>query len=109
MPRLAIVLAAALASGVPLPAAAGETAARSFSGLAAYYSGRGSGFTAAHRTLKFGTRVRITDPKTGRSVIVVINDRGPFGRDRVLDLCTDAARALGMIERGVIFVRADVL
>ena len=109
MPRLAIVFAAALASAVPLPAIAGQTDARSFSGVAAYYAGRGSGFTAAHRTLKFGTRIRVTDPKTGRSVIVTINDRGPFGRGRVLDLCTGAARALGMIERGVIFVRADVL
>jgi rare lipoprotein A len=109
MPRLAIMFAAALACSVPLPAAAGETDGRSFTGVAAYYVGRGSGFTAAHRTLKFGTRVRVTDPKTGRSVIVTINDRGPFGRGRVLDLCTGAARALGMTERGVIFVHADVL
>jgi rare lipoprotein A len=85
------------------------TAGQSFSGMAAYYSGRGGGFTAAHRTLPFGTKVRVTDPKTGQSVIVTINDRGPFGHGRVLDLCTRAARALGMIDRGVIFVRADVL
>src|SRR5579863_1680949 len=109
MSRLVIVFATALAFGGPFPAAAGRTNARSFSGLAAYYSCRGAGFTAAHRSLKFGTRVRVTDPKTGRSVVVTINDRGPFGRGRVLDLCTGAARALGMIERGVIFVRADVL
>ena len=85
------------------------SAGQSFSGMAVYYSGRGSGFTAAHRTLPFGTRVRVTDPKTGRSVVVTINDRGPFGHGRVLDLCSRAARALGMIGRGVIFVRADVL
>jgi rare lipoprotein A len=105
--RLAIVSAALLAAALPVHAAAGQTS--SFSGLAAYYSGRGGGFTAAHRTLPFGTRVRVTDPKTGRSVVVTINDRGPFGDGRVLDLCTSAARSLGMIGRGVIYVRADIL
>lgn len=90
---------------LPIPADAGQT----FFGMAAYYSGRGTGLTAAHKTLPFGTRVRVTDPKTGRSVIVTINDRGPFNRGRVLDLCTGAARSLGMIQRGVIYVRADVL
>lgn len=57
----------------------------------------------------FGTHVRVTDPKTRRSVVVTINDRGPFGRGRVLDLCTRAARSLGMIGPGVIYVRANVL
>ena len=110
MSRLGIVLTAALiVAGLPVHALAGQSGVRSFSGLAAYYSGRGGGYTAAHRTLPFGTRVRVTDPRTGRSVIVTINDRGPFGRGRVLDLCTPAARALGMIGRGVIYVRADVL
>jgi rare lipoprotein A len=65
--------------------------------------------TAAHRTLPFGSRVRISDPKTGRSVTVVINDRGPFGKHRVLDVSPSAARALGMISRGVIYVQAQVL
>jgi rare lipoprotein A len=107
MSRLAIISATLLAAALPVHAAAGQTS--SFSGLAAYYSGHGGGFTAAHRTLPFGTRVLVTDPKTGRSVIVTINDRGPFGRGRVLDLCTSAARSLGMIDRGVIYVRADIL
>ncbi len=65
--------------------------------------------TAAHKTLPFGTRVRISDPKTGRSVTVTINDRGPFGKHRVLDVSPSAARALGMVSRGVILVRAEVL
>ena len=77
--------------------------------MAAYYPGRGPGFTAAHKTLPFGTRVRVTDVKTGRSVVVTITDRGPFNRGRVLDLCTRAARALGMIDRGVVYVRAEIL
>ena len=65
--------------------------------------------TAAHKTLPFGTHVRISDPKTGRSVTVTINDRGPFGKHRVLDVSPSAARALGMVSRGVILVRAEVL
>jgi len=107
MSRFAVVSAVLLVAALPIHATAGQTS--SFSGLAAYYSGRGVGFTAAHRTLPFGTRVRVTDPKTGRSIVVTINDRGPFGGGRVLDLCTSAARSLGMIDRGVIYVRADVL
>jgi rare lipoprotein A len=86
-----------------------QTAKHSFSGLCAYYPGRGGGLTAAHKTLRFGTRVRVTDSKTDRSVIVVINDRGPFNKGRVLDVSATAAKALGMMERGVVLVRADVL
>jgi rare lipoprotein A len=78
-------------------------------GLCAFYPAHGNGLTAAHRTLPFGTRVRVSDPKTGRSVTVTINDRGPFGKRRVLDLSPNAARALGMISRGVIYVKAEVL
>jgi len=86
-----------------------RTAKQSFSGMCAYYPGRGGGLTAAHKTLPFGTRVRVTDSKTGRSVTVRINDRGPFNKGRVLDLSTSAAKALGITERGVVMVRADVL
>lgn len=52
--------------------------------------------TAAHRSLPFGTRVRVVNEKTGRSVIVRINDRGPFIRGRVIDLARSAARQIGM-------------
>ena len=119
--RFAMVLAAVLLtfSSLMSNAIAGQSGTCSFSGLASYYSysgklaGRGQfnagGFTAAHRTLPFGTRVRVTDPKSGRSVIVTINDRGPFGRDRVIDVSLGAARSLGMISRGVIYVQADIL
>jgi rare lipoprotein A len=102
------ILTALLAVGLATHATA-QTKIRSFSGLCAYYAAPGNGLTAANRTLPFGTRVRITDPKTGRSVTVTINDRGPFGRHRILDVSLRAARALGMMDRGVIFVRADVL
>jgi rare lipoprotein A len=66
-------------------------------------------FTAAHRTLPFGTRLHVTDPRSGRHVVVTVTDRGPFGRGRVLDLSLAAARALGMTARGVIFVRAKTM
>ena len=52
--------------------------------------------TAAHRTLPFGTRVTVTNERTGRSVIVRINDRGPFGHGRVIDLSKGSAEALGI-------------
>ena len=67
------------------------------------------GLTAAHRTLPFGTKVRVRDMHSGKSVIVTINDRGPFVRGRVLDLSVGAARALGMQNRGVSRIQADVL
>lgn len=123
MPIKCFALAAAailIASAWFMPnARAGQNQTRSFSGLAAYYSQGGrvaaggrfnpNGLSAAHRTLPFGTQVRITDPRSGRSVIVTINDRGPYGRGRVIDVSLAAARALGMIGRGIIYVRADVL
>jgi rare lipoprotein A len=68
-----------------------------------------NGLTAAHRSLPFGTRIRVSDPKTQRSVIVTINDRGPFVHGRVLDLSLGAARALGLQNRGLGRVHAEVL
>ena len=74
-------------------------------GVASVYSGgltangehaSASGLTAAHRSLPFGTLVRVTDDGTGRSVVVRINDRGPFVKGRVIDLMPAAAHALGM-------------
>jgi rare lipoprotein A len=93
---------------------------RVFSGKASYYSystgqtANGSSFdlnlpTAAHRSLPFGTRVLVTDPATSKSVIVRNTDRGPRVRGRVLDLSLGAARILGITDRGVAQVRAEVL
>ena len=91
----------------------------SFSGVASYYSEsqtgtfarayKASGNTCAHRTLPFGTQLRVTDPRSGRSVVVTVNDRGPFVHGRVLDLSLGAARALGMTGRGVMRVSASVI
>jgi rare lipoprotein A len=55
-----------------------------------------NGYTAAHRTLPFGSQVTVTNPQNGTSVTVVINDRGPFTRGITLDLSRGAARAIGM-------------
>lgn len=68
-----------------------------------------NGMTAAHKTLPFGTQVRVTDPASGRSVVVRINDRGPYVGRRVIDLSRGAASALGMIDRGVAQVTIEVL
>jgi len=65
--------------------------------------------TAAHRTLPFGTRLRVTSVETGRSVTVRVNDRGPFVRGRVVDLSYSAAQEIGMVGRGVTKVKVDVV
>jgi len=90
----------------------------SFSGMASFYGNEAgsktasgqrfnqNAMTAAHRTLPFGTRLKVTH--AGRSVVVTINDRGPFIRGRVLDLSTGAARAVGLTGRGVGKVYAEV-
>jgi peptidoglycan lytic transglycosylase len=65
--------------------------------------------TAAHPTLPFGTRLRVTNVTNGRSVVVRINDRGPFVPGRVVDLSESAAESLGMVERGIVKVKLDVV
>jgi rare lipoprotein A (peptidoglycan hydrolase) len=93
---------------------------RVFSGRASFYSypkrktASGSSYdrnalTAAHRSLPFGTRVRVTSVTSRKSVVVRITDRGPWVRGRVIDLSLAAARSLGITDRGVAQVRAEVL
>jgi rare lipoprotein A len=110
-----LTLVLGMPNGVAIARAAGQ-----FSGLASFYdknfkgqtaSGTpydGSKFTAAHRTLPFGTRLSVTDPRTHRTVTVTVNDRGPFTKGRVLDLSYAAALALRMTDRGVVNVVASV-
>jgi rare lipoprotein A len=95
-----VVASALLGSTVILPMTASAQ-----DGVASIYSGErtangeyasAGGLTAAHKSLPFGTRVRVTNHQTGRSVVVRINDRGPFVRGRVIDLSPAAARALGI-------------
>jgi rare lipoprotein A len=70
---------------------------------------RAGDFTAAHRSLPFGTRVRVTHVRNGRSVVVRINDRGPFLRGRIIDVSKSAAQALGMTGAGVATVQIEVV
>ena len=83
--------------------------ARKCSSQKASYYGRSNRLTAAHRTLPFGTRVKVINKRNGNSVIVRINDRGPFIRCRIIDVSRGAARKLGMISAGVVPVTIQVL
>lgn len=91
-------------------------------GKASYYGSRHHGrrtasgerfdqnaLTAAHRTLPFGTQVRVTNLNNNRTVVVRINDRGPYGRGRIIDLSFKAAQQLDMIRTGVVPVRVESL
>jgi rare lipoprotein A len=114
----AILVAASLGCATTGPLAGGRSEEV---GLASYYGREHDGrrtasgeifdmneMTAAHRTLPFGTRVRVTDLANGRQVTVRINDRGPFRRGRIVDLSYAAARKLGIVGRGVAKVRVAV-
>lgn len=114
------ILAALFACALITPVTLHMTApAEAQVGMASYYkSGRKTangerfnpnGYTAAHRSLKFGTRVRVTNLKTGRSVVVRINDRGPFINGRIIDLAYGAAKAVGLHNSGVAKVRVAIL
>lgn len=91
-------------------------------GLASFYADRfqgrptasgrpydGAALTCAHRTAPFGARLRVTDPATGRSVVVTVTDRGPHVAGRVVDLSRAAAERMGMIGRGLLPVRVERL
>lgn len=91
-------------------------------GKASYYYGKWIGrktangeiyrktdVTAAHKTLPFNTRVKVTNLKNGKSVIVRINNRGPYIKGRILDLSLVAAQKIGMTKCGVVPVKAEVL
>jgi len=91
-------------------------------GKASYYYGKWIGrktangeiyrrhdITAAHKTLPFNTRVRVTNLRNSRSVIVRINNRGPFVKGRILDLSLAAAQQIGMTKAGVVPVKAEIL
>lgn len=108
---------AAATLGAALTLAAGSLPVLAQSGGASWY-GSGhrtasgehfdpNGMTAAHRSLPFGTRVRVENRRTGRSVVVRINDRGPFVHGRIIDLSRGSARALGM--GGITYVSLHVM
>jgi rare lipoprotein A len=74
-----------------------------------YHNPYHGGLIAAHRTLPFGTRVRVNNLDNGRSVVVTIVDRGPYAAGRIIDVSTVAADALGMRQAGVAHVRLERL
>ena len=102
-------------AAVAILAGASQAEAGAQTGKASYYkSGHRTangerfdphGYTAAHRTLPFGTRVLVTNLKTGQSVIVRVNDRGPFIKSRIIDVSYGAAKVLGMTGSGVATVK----
>ncbi|SDJ13770.1 septal ring lytic transglycosylase RlpA family protein [Billgrantia gudaonensis] len=120
---LAICLAISLSTGLAGTVQAHDASPNAQRGVASYYSDRFQGrttasgepfdqqaLTAAHPSLPFGTRVRVTRPDTGNAVEVLINDRGPFVKGRIIDLSKRAARKLGMLHRGtapVLVTRVD--
>ncbi len=91
-------------------------------GLASYYHNKWHGrcttsgerynkdsLTCAHKTYPFGTRLKVTCIKTGKTVIVRVNDRGPHRKTRIIDVSYSAARQLGMIHLGITKVRVEIL
>ena len=110
----------ALSPEAPPPQSSMEQPFFTEAGLASFYGAAQEGnttasgdrfdqhaLTAAHRTLAFGTVVRVTNTDNGRSVKVSVNDRGPHVKDRIIDLSDAAARALGMKKNGVVHVRLE--
>jgi rare lipoprotein A (peptidoglycan hydrolase) len=103
----------------PVQARAPVTSSGTLTGVASYYwqpqpvasGGRFNpdALTAAHKTLPFGTRVRVTRADTGRSVEVVINDRGPYIAGRIIDLSRRAAQVIGMTDVGITRVNVAIL
>ncbi len=118
---IALVAAGACSSRQPARAP-GSPPSRIDEGLASWYgleeAGRATAsgeamapekLTAAHKTLPFGSLVRVTDLDTGKQVEVIINDRGPFVGGRIIDLSFAAARDLGIVDKGVARVRIEVI
>jgi len=119
--KVSLICAIGFALGNMMCAGASAQTPPEFSGKASYYDKSYHGIvtaggkydpkklTCAHLTLPFGTRLRVTDKKTGRSVVVTVNDRGPHSKKLVIDLSWAAAEELQMFKRGVIDVTAVVL
>ncbi len=95
---------------------------KTFTGVASYYGGKFHGrrtasgeifnknaMTAAHRSLKFGTKVKVTNLRNGRAVLVRVNDRGPHVRGRIIDLSQAAAKKIGLAHAGTARVKLEVL
>ena len=82
--------------------------AQTWTGKASYYKARGH-MTCAHRSLPFGARVRVTNLSNHRSVVLTVNDRGPFIAGRIVDVSTSAANALGFRQAGLANVAMETV
>jgi rare lipoprotein A len=113
---------AAILVCMPLSTAAKYASGDSLTGVASVYASRLHGrktasgqrydqaaYTAAHKRLPFGTKVRVTQKKSGKSVVVTINDRGPYAKGRMIDLSRRAAQDLGILKRGQAKVVIEIL
>ena len=102
--RIGLLLAAGMVAILPQTAAAKQCGSASWYALTSITASgermNPAAMTAAHRTLPFGSQVKVTNLKNGRTVVVRINDRGPFIKGRVLDLSKAAANRLGFIRSG---------
>jgi rare lipoprotein A len=116
------ILAASVVSAPSLALAQSAHVQKVISGTASWYGPGFNGqltangerydmhdFTAANKTLPFGTRVRVTNKDTGRSVVVRINDRGPYVRGRIIDLSKRAATTIGLMDSGTAPVTLEIL
>ena len=120
---IAACVFSAAPQGVAHEVAKGTVAvAQTISGAASWYGPKFHGrttangerfdmhaLTAAHRTLPFGTKVRVVNPDSGKAVVVRINDRGPYAGHRVIDLSRKAAESIGLVSKGVGRVKLEVL
>ncbi len=111
-----------MAGGVLLSACGGSKSAFTQSGQGSYYADKFNGrktasgatyhagkMTAAHNTLPFGTRIKVTNVKNGKSVKVTVNDRGPHVKGRIVDVSGKAARKLDLVQAGVVPVQLKVV
>jgi rare lipoprotein A len=116
-----LVLATSLLLGISAQVMAAQPG-QVLTGVASYYhdslhgnqtaSGKRynkNALSAAHKSLPFGTRVRVTEVNSGRSVVLEVNDRGPFVKGRIIDLSRRAAKELGIIRKGIAKVKVEVL
>lgn len=119
---LTVVILSAVSGPIAADAKGNNSGHKAISGAASWYGGQFhgrttangerydmNGLTAAHRSLPFGTKVRVTNQKNGKSVVVRINDRGPYVGKRVIDLSRGAAQKVSMLGSGVAPVRLEVI
>ncbi len=124
VPAIALLLLLSARASEPGRAAGGGTNGRAYEavGVASWYGAKFHGrttasaepydmnaMTAAHPSLPFGTKVRVTNLENGRSVVVRINDRGPFAKRRIIDVSSHAAEHLGFLGAGLARVRVEVI